>query len=600
MSPTGVFEKWVLERIAGLVFDALAKSAVFKGIETYKIKNQLGNTTKKALQPFLEYLEKEKQISEEAKQRLVEECLRQMRTYVEHPQKLLEGSLDGEKVLEQLHPKSGRPKNLPEVILQDGLVDEYLGLLPRIADLLCKLAADGENWALLSEKEILQRMDDLGEQQRQAAEIHLATLRGVENIDQTTQRIETKVDSLLDRQTPPTEPQTPTLLLTSLPRRAEHFTRREKELKQLLTLLHPGCLVTLVAAGGMGKTALASEALHILAGDEEKLRERFPDGVFYFPFYHLKEAALCLEQVCRVFGEQPLPNPQEAARRVLREKQALLVLDGTEEADDLPAVLSVCGRCGVLITTRDIKDAPGEDVIEVETLPPEDALQMLKALAGKYALDDDGNSDEAAKAIVRLTDRLTLAIFIAGKYLSRRHSAREYAEWLSVSRLDAVSHGEHTWENVEVMLKHSLEQVPEKSRTLLAISAALEYASFPADLIWAGAPELKSETQKRKALDPLLDYGLLQGGKGTYQVAHLLLYAYARKNLELPNERLLSMARYGVELAQREVPRGPVGFRTLDAYRPHLIWLETRLLGMQGKEEEQKLAFLLLSGSLAN
>ena len=46
------------------------------------------------------------------------------------------------------------------------------------------------------------------------------------------------------------------------------------------------------------------------------------------------------------------PAPRDAALQALAGKTALLVLDGAEAADDLPAVLAVAGSCGVLITTR--------------------------------------------------------------------------------------------------------------------------------------------------------------------------------------------------------------------------------------------------------
>ena len=45
------------------------------------------------------------------------------------------------------------------------------------------------------------------------------------------------------------------------PPRAAHFTNRERELEQLLAALQPGRVVTLCGPGGIGKTALAAEAI---------------------------------------------------------------------------------------------------------------------------------------------------------------------------------------------------------------------------------------------------------------------------------------------------------------------------------------------------
>jgi hypothetical protein len=144
-----------------------------------------------------------------------------------------------------------------------------------------------------------------------------------------------------------------------LPPPVEHFTGREKELKQLLAALQPGKVVTLCGAGGIGKSALASEALWRLAPNN-RAPDRFPDGIIRHDFYRYPQTTLALEEIARAFGQDKSYDfPALAAKRVLAGRQALLVLDGAEQADDLGALLEVRGRCGVLITTRDRKQAEG-------------------------------------------------------------------------------------------------------------------------------------------------------------------------------------------------------------------------------------------------
>ena len=131
------------------------------------------------------------------------------------------------------------------------------------------------------------------------------------------------------------------------PPRVEHFTDRKKELAQLLEDLQPGRVATLCGPGGIGKTALAAEAVWSLAPENEP-SERFPDGILFYSFYGKPDPALALEHIALSYGEEPRPSPKEAALRVLSGKHALLILDGTEEAEDLQTVLDVRGRCGVL------------------------------------------------------------------------------------------------------------------------------------------------------------------------------------------------------------------------------------------------------------
>jgi len=182
-----------------------------------------------------------------------------------------------------------------------------------------------------------------------------------------------------------TQPQSTPRPPLQRPPRAFHFTGRADELRRLIDQLQPGAVVTLCGPGGVGKTALAAEAIWALApGDEPPAR--FPDGVLFHTFYHQPQAALALEAIARAYGEEPRPTPQDAARRALSGRAALLVLDGAEAADDLGAVLSVAGGCGVLVTSRRHADAPvcWQDVAP---LPNPEAVQLLQAWGGVRAAD---------------------------------------------------------------------------------------------------------------------------------------------------------------------------------------------------------------------
>ena len=113
------------------------------------------------------------------------------------------------------------------------------------------------------------------------------------------------------------------------------------------------------------------------------------------------------------------------------------MLDGAEQADDLPAVLAVAGNCGVLVTTRRHADAP-DAVQDVTPLPWPESLELLRAWAGRYAAED-----AAANDIVRLLGGLPLALYLCGRYLAQRHQqAGEYVDWLKEEGLEALHFGE--------------------------------------------------------------------------------------------------------------------------------------------------------------
>jgi hypothetical protein len=71
----------------------------------------------------------------------------------------------------------------------------------------------------------------------------------------------------------------------------------------------------------------------------------------------------------------------------LSSRQALIVLDGTEAADDLTEILSITGGFGVLITTRRHSDAPA-DFCDMPPLPLAEAVQLLQSWAGTMASDE--------------------------------------------------------------------------------------------------------------------------------------------------------------------------------------------------------------------
>jgi hypothetical protein len=145
----------------------------------------------------------------------------------------------------------------------------------------------------------------------------------------------------------PLAPQHITRVPLQRPPRVPHFIGRKDELKQLLTDLQPGQVVTLCGPGGIGKSALAAEAIKTLASGDD-LTKRFPDGIVWHDFYIDSQVDIALDKIVRAFGEEPKPTPVAAAQRVLAGRRMLLLLDGVENADDLRKILIIRGQCGVL------------------------------------------------------------------------------------------------------------------------------------------------------------------------------------------------------------------------------------------------------------
>ena len=329
-----------------------------------------------------------------------------------------------------------------------------------------------------------------------------------------------------------------------LPRRAEHFTGRQAEIDRLVKDLQPGRIVTLCGPGGVGKSALAAEALwRLTPGDE--LPALFPDGIIYHDFYAEKQAAVALEQIARSFGEEPQPSPAAAAMRALAGRAALLVLDGAEQADDLDAVLAVRGGCGVLITSRTHKHQIDEGW-DVHPLPVDDAVALLRQWAGSRAADLT-----AAKRICELIGGLPLAVRLAGSYMaSRQEDAVDYLAWLEGSGLAALDHGKRQRESVRVLMFRSVGVLDPRAQMALAVVSVLAPVSLDREAVAAALEVTAAEAGRW--LGELVDFSLLLRSDHRYQVSHTLVHTYARERLTMPDEALQRLVAYFTALAETE------------------------------------------------
>jgi class 3 adenylate cyclase len=215
----------------------------------------------------------------------------------------------------------------------------------------------------------------------------------------------------------------------NLPVQPNALIGRERELTEVVNLLREGRarLVTLVGAGGAGKTRLALQAA-------AELSEGFSDGVIFVPLASITDAALAPAAIAgelkiRAGAEQ---SPREQLLAALADMQMLLVLDNLEQIPNVATLvdklLAAAPGLSVLATSRSPLDLRAEREFPVLPLPlpprelslaadisPFDAVQLFvqraRAITPEFALDDR-NSPTVAE-IVRRLDGLPLAIELA-------------------------------------------------------------------------------------------------------------------------------------------------------------------------------------------
>lgn len=203
---------------------------------------------------------------------------------------------------------------------------------------------------------------------------------------------------------------------------------RDQELQEIVGLVSGNRLVTLVGAGGVGKTRLALEVARRVTG-------RFADGVALAELGPLGAAHSVAAVVAQALGF-PLSAGTPSLDRIassIRHQRALLVLDNCEHLIDSAAqiaetVLHAGQHLAILATSREALKADGEYVYRVPSLevPREDvndpadimrcgALQLFEARAPSLRSGYPSDLDLAAiKALIcRRLDGIPLAIELA-------------------------------------------------------------------------------------------------------------------------------------------------------------------------------------------
>lgn len=159
---------------------------------------------------------------------------------------------------------------------------------------------------------------------------------------------------------------------TNLPTPLSSFVGRTGEIAVAERLLQEGRLVTLVGAGGCGKSRLGLEVADRVAGN-------YPDGVWLADLAELPDGNLLVERISKTLGvpDAPEGTPLQSLTRYLRPRRLLLLLDNCEHlleacAEVAAAVLEASASSRLLATSRQPLGVVGEKVMRVGPLPTPD------------------------------------------------------------------------------------------------------------------------------------------------------------------------------------------------------------------------------------
>src|SRR6267142_2156473 len=389
--------------------------------------------------------------------------------------------------------------------------------------------------------------------------------------------------------------------MTNLPEAVSELIGREAELEAGAALVTEHRLVSLVGAGGIGKTRLGLEvARHLLP--------RFPDGVFVAELGPLSSPELVPATVASALGLTHVAgdvSPEHVAGAV-GAKKLLLVIDNCEHVIEAAtgmaeALLRASPGTALLATSREPLRVSGEYVYRVPPLdvPAEDNRDMedvcrhgavrlfvSRAHAAEPRYVAEGRVAAATAAICRRLDGIPLAIELAATRVVG-FGVDGVAARLD-DRFRLLTGGSRTLlrhQTMRATLDWSYELLSESERVVLR-RLGVFVGAFTLDAASAVAASVDiPPSEVVDSVASLVDKSLLSANVAGTVVRYRLLEttrAYAREKLIETAEvdhfarRHAEFYRNLFEYAEAELETRPTA-EWLVAYRPHLDDLRAAL-----------------------
>jgi predicted ATPase/DNA-binding winged helix-turn-helix (wHTH) protein len=381
---------------------------------------------------------------------------------------------------------------------------------------------------------------------------------------------------------------------TNLPEAVSELIGREAELRAVMALATEHRLVSLVGAGGIGKTRLGLEvARHLLP--------RFPDGVFVAELGPLASPELVPATVASALGLTHVAGTvsREGVASAVGTRKLLLVIDNCEHVIEAAAAMAETllrgtpGACLVATSREPLRvsgeyayrvpplDLPAEDNQDLDDVLRYGAVRLFvsRAHAAEPRYVAEGSIAAATVAICRRLDGIPLAIELAATRIVG-FGVDGVAARLD-DRFRLLTGGRRTLPRHETMratLDWSYELLSESERVVLC-RLGVFVGTFTLDAASAVAASVDIPVSEvTDAVADLVGKSLLSTDVGGESLHYRLLEttrAYAREKL-IETAGLDRVARRHAEYYRDLFQRAEAEFETrptaewLAAYRPHL------------------------------
>ncbi|KAJ7255671.1 P-loop containing nucleoside triphosphate hydrolase protein, partial [Mycena rebaudengoi] len=279
-----------------------------------------------------------------------------------------------------------------------------------------------------------------------------------------------------------------------LPAIPKIFHGRQSELEDVVNILiQESAHVAILGAGGMGKTSLATAALHN-PQVEAKYSHRY--------FVPCHSSPTCTELAGTIADHIDMekgPNlPNKIAHYLAHGPPSLLVLDNLEtpwesqssrhEVEEFLSLLTDAPQLGLMITLRGTERPSNVKwtrpfLRPLSPLSNEAALQTFKEVA------DDVHEDDSVNQLLELTGNLPLAISLIANVVNSEGCDQALARWqLESTRMLSDGYDPRSSLDISIMLSYTSSRMTPGAQQLLSILSMLPDGFADVDLLQAKLP----------------------------------------------------------------------------------------------------------------
>ncbi|KAJ7233441.1 P-loop containing nucleoside triphosphate hydrolase protein, partial [Mycena rebaudengoi] len=272
------------------------------------------------------------------------------------------------------------------------------------------------------------------------------------------------------------------------------FHGREAELQAVVNILiQDSAHIAILGAGGMGKTSLATAALHDQFM-ESKYSHRY--------FVPCNSSPTCTELVATIADHIGLEKGSNMIKKIAHyfahAPPSLLLLDNLEtsweavssrsEVEEFLSLLTDVPHLGLMITLRG-SERPRKVKWTRPFLAPLKPLSNVAAWQTFIEVAGEGHDDDSIKQLLELTGNLPLAVSLIASVAGSEGCAQALSRWKSEStRMLSDGYDQRSSLDVSIMLSYSSSRMTPGAQELLKILSILPDGLADVELVQANLP----------------------------------------------------------------------------------------------------------------